>query len=148
MLRGEFAGDTGIPRVECAIWIPRFNLRHIVRFCLDTGATYSMLTAGDAGPMGVDYRLLSDELDLATAGGSTSAFVEPAELTFQDRDANTAYSYLIMMAIAAPSVGSMRIPSLLGRDIINRWRIDYHPTAGALTCEVITADETIDLGAT
>jgi hypothetical protein len=44
-------------------------------------------------------------------------------------------------------IEAARLPSLLGRDVINRWRIDYRPTAGRLLCDVITADEVIELPA-
>ena len=128
------------------MWIPRFNLTHRVHFCLDTGTDYTTLMPRDASSMRIDHAQLDDELVLATAGGAASVFLEPALVQFTDLGASRAYTYRIMMAIAAPSVGIMRVPSLLGRDIINRWRIDYHPTAGALTCEVMAADETIDLG--
>ena len=115
------------------------------RFALDTGATYTMLMPGDALTMGIDYRLLGDEVDLATAGGRTSAFQEPAELVFEDRATSRAYSYLVLLTIAPLSTEISHLPSLLGRDIINRWRIDYHPTSSELRCEVITADEVVEL---
>jgi hypothetical protein len=28
----------------------------------------------------------------------------------------------------------------LGRDVLNNWRIDYHPAQRKLTCDVISAD--------
>ncbi len=129
------------------VWIPRFNLTGGVQFCLDTGTDYTTLMPRDALAMGIDHTQLDDELVLATSGGAASVFLEPAFVQFTDLGASRAHTYRTMIAIATPSASIMRVPSLLGRDIINRWRINYHPTAGALTCEVITADETIDLGA-
>lgn len=145
MLEGEFSPASGSPFIFGDVWVPRFNLTGGVHFCLDTGTDYTTLMPRDASSMGIDHAQLEDELVLATAGGAASVFLEPALVQFTDLGASRAYMYRIMMAIAAPSTGSMRVPSLLGRDIINRWRIDYHPTAEALTCEVITADETTDL---
>jgi len=85
--------------------------------------------------------------NLATAGGATSAFLDPAELAFTDSDTRTAYAYRVMIAIPPPSPETIALPSLLGCDVINRWRIDNHPTAAQLHCEVVTADEVIELHA-
>ena len=38
----------------------------------------------------------------------------------------------------------MAIPSLLGRDIINRWAITYDPELGILDAEVRSADLRVD----
>ena len=147
MLRGEFAAGTGRPYIRGELWIPLFNLRSEVRFCLDTGAGHTTLMQRDGLYVGVDYGKLGDEIDLVTVGGATPTFLEPAEISFTDLDARTAFSYRVMLAIAPPSSDTAAVPSLLGRDVINRWRIDYHPTAGQLLCDVMTADDTVDLGA-
>ena len=147
MLRGEFAAGTGRPYIYARLWIPRFGVARIVRFCVDTGSGYTMLMPSDGFRMGLDYSLLDDEHHVATVGGQTSAFLEAAHLTFREQNSPTAYGYHVMLAITPPSIEAMRLPSLLGRDVINRWRIDYHPTAGQLLCDVMTADDTVDLGA-
>lgn len=147
MLWGEFAAGTGRPYIRARLWVPRFNLQRIVRFCVDTGTTYTMLMPRDAFAIGIDYTLLDDVIDVATAGGAASVFLEPVELLFTDADGPTAYSYRVMLAIAPPSTATAAVPSLLGRDVINRWRIDYHPTAGQLRCDVVTADEVVELPA-
>jgi hypothetical protein len=147
VLLGEFTAPAGRPYISARLWIPRFDLARMVRFCVDTGSSYTMLMPNDGFAMGLDYSLLDEELDVDTVGGETTAFLETAYLTFSDEDTPTAYGYHVVLAIAPPSVEVARLPSLLGRDIINRWRIDYHPTAGQLQCDVITADEIVDLGA-
>lgn len=147
MLRGEFAAPAGRPYIYARLWIPRFDVARIVRFCIDTGSGYTMLMPNDGVGMRLDYTLLDDEHDLDTVGGQTSAFLETAHLTFREQNSPTAYSYHVMLAITPPSIEAARLPSLLGRDVINRWRIDYHPTAGQLLCDVITADEVIELPA-
>ena len=146
MLPGEFAAN-GRPYIRGELWIPRFNLRGDIQFCVDTGAGYTTLMPHDGLYLGVDYSTLDDGIDLATVGGATSTFLEPVEISFTDFDARTAYSYRVMLALVPPSAETVAVPSLLGRDVINRWRIDYHPTAGQLLCDVMTADEIIELPA-
>ena len=147
MLEGEFGDPDGSPFIVCKIWIPRFDLRRSFRLCIDTGATYTTLMPTEAFALGVDYSLLDDPLDVTTAGGTSAMFAEPAEVVFTDADARTLYGYRVMLTIAPPSSELAHLPSLLGRDVINRWRIDYHPTSSELRCEVITADEVIGLPA-
>lgn len=147
MLEGEFVRSDGSPFIRGDIWVPRFDLRRTIHFCLDTGTTYTTLMLRDAFAIGIDYALLEDVIDVATVGGATSTFLEPVEISFTDADARTAYSYRVMLAITPQSIETVAVPSLLGRDVINRWRIDYHPTAGQLLCDVITADEVIQLPA-
>jgi hypothetical protein len=43
------------------------------------------------------------------------------------------------------STGIMNIPSLLGRDILDRWQMTYHKPNASLTFEVLSADYTIPL---
>ena len=147
MLNGEFARRDGSPIIRCDLWIPRFNLRRQIRFCIDTGTTYTTLMPTETFAVGVDYTLLEDPFEVTTAGGTSEMFVEPAEVYFEDEDARARYAYRVMLLIAPPSIETTHLPSLLGRDIINRWRIDYHPTSSELRCEVITADEVIELPA-
>ena len=48
------------------------------------------------------------------------------------------------MAIAPVQTDAFDIPSLLGRDILDRWRMVYDPEMGLLEFEVRSADLTID----
>ena len=97
--------------------------------------------------MGIDVSMIDDAINISTAGGMSRVFVEPAEAAFVDAEAATRYVYRVMLTIAEPLRSTEFVPSLLGRDIINRWRIDYHPTSSQLHCEVITADVVIELPA-
>jgi hypothetical protein len=145
VLEGEFGDPDGSPFIICEVWLPRFDLRRSFRLCIDTGATYTTLMPTEAFALGVGYTLLDDPFEVTTVGGTSAMFVELAEFIFTDADARALYVYRVMLAIAPPSIEITHLPSLLGRDIINRWRIDYHPTASELRCEVITADEMIEL---
>jgi len=55
--------------------------------------------------------------------------------------------YLVDIVVAAPSNQIMQLPSLLGRDILDRWRMIYEPSRGRLTFDVRTADQRITLAA-
>ena len=50
------------------------------------------------------------------------------------------YGYEIELRICKPAEELMTIPSLLGRDIIDRWRVTYDKSASELLAEVVFSD--------
>ena len=75
-------------------------------------------------------------------GGSSSYFVEPAILAFVDRPQTRLYE--VELLIAEPHEGNEGLPSLLGRDVINHWYMQYDPADSRLECTVRYADYTLD----
>ena len=64
------------------------------------------------------------------------------------RSAEKLYLYSIKLGICPPSQEIGKIPSLLGRDIIDQWRIVYDKPGGALEAEVVTATAEYELKTT
>jgi hypothetical protein len=58
---------------------------------------------------------------------------------------HTLYVYSIQIAVSPPSDDIMDLPSLLGRDVIDKWRMVYVPMKSKLTFTVLSADVTIRL---
>ena len=50
------------------------------------------------------------------------------------------YAYDIRLLIHHPTDDAMRVPSLLGRDVIDRWRVTYDKSARELVADVVSAD--------
>ncbi len=71
------------------------------------------------------------------------SYVESALIAFADND--QLYIYSIEIGISPPTPEIMRLPSLLGRDIIDKWRVSYDKPNTTLTAEVITADTKVPL---
>ena len=67
---------------------------------------------------------------------------EDARIVFADSDVGAVYVYDMPVRILLPSgnPSEMRLPSLLGRDIINRWRVVYDHPAPELSAEVLASD--------
>jgi hypothetical protein len=124
--------------------IPRLSLRADASFCIDTGADRTILLPSDAARMGVDRSLLRNMSSTLGIGGATNMFDEPATIVFSE-GLDRVYVYDVTLKIAPLTRGLRDVPSILGRDVINHWRIDYHPTRGRLVVEVQRADRTIEL---
>ena len=112
---------------------------------VDTGADATYLHPGDGVELGIPFNLLQGHSATRGIGGAVSYFPEPVVLVFTDNAVGQDYGYRININIAKPDDVSDRIPSLLGRDVIRRWQMDYDPTHSKLEFTVQDADFIIDV---
>ncbi|HTQ13041.1 MAG TPA: retropepsin-like aspartic protease [Rhizomicrobium sp.] len=121
MLRGRFGNTSSAPYLECRVNFPRLGARGLVSFLVDTGADATIFMPTDCRKMGVDFRTLRDPTVSRGIGGEAREFQELATLSFSDQ--TYVYTYVLKKsAIAEPTQGNPDIPSLLGRDILHKWR--------------------------
>ena len=130
--------------MEGHVLLPRIEKRGNVSFIFDTGADTSLLMPLDAQRMGIDYEMFENEVLTLGIGGESQNFVELAYLAFVGDEA--LYGYDIELHICKPAEELMNIPSLLGRDIIDRWHVTYNKSASELLAEVIYSDAREVLG--
>jgi len=143
-LKGRFGNTSGRPYIEGRLHLPRLGITSDVSFCVDTGADTTVLLPSDGERMGVDYRNLETEVESVGVGGISLDFQEKAAVIFAEPN-RALYVYLIDLLISSPTPDIMALPSLLGRDILNRWRMTYNPSRAALSFQVLDADYTIPL---
>lgn len=142
MIVGWFEGGRRRPVVEGALGFPRLGIEHRMTFLVDTGCDTSTVMPADSNRMALPWpRLRMSGLAIGV-GGAVREFSEPAALAFRDTDGGT-YVYRLNISIMPPSTIMGDIPSLLGRDILNRWRMVYDPSIDELSFEVHTADRTL-----
>ena len=136
MIVGEF-DVRGRPYVPGVVVIPRLNISGSVVFLLDTGADSTCLHTNDATSLEIPLERLGNLTEVGGIGGGAEYFKEDATLYFSDDDRIVGYD--ISIGIASSDTGGL--PSLLGRDIFDNWRIEYERTRGVLQCIVRTADQ-------
>ena len=73
-------------------------------------------------------------------------FREPASLVFSEPRTNV-YVYSLDIDVLQPEPVNDNMPSLLGRDVLNRWRMSYNATNGRLFFKVLSADLTVPIKA-
>ena len=143
MIIGEF-DDRGRPYVEGRVIIPRLNINEIVTFLLDTGADGTCLHPRDARRARMPFNQLGNRTTSRGIGGSSSYFRESAVIAFADKPQMRLYLYRLDLAIAESHESNEGLPSLLGRDVINHWYMQYDPADARLECTVRYADHTLD----
>jgi len=89
--------------------------------------------------MGMDYSQLIGDAEMVGVGGVCHNYVEPVIVVFSEPQ-KFLYVYNIALEITPPNPEIMDIPSLLGRDILDQWRMTYNPSKNRLTFKVISAD--------
>lgn len=144
MLRGRFGDTSGRPYIEGRLVLPRLSIRTDISFCIDTGADRSLLLPSDGVRMGIDFTRLTRETESVGVGGITRNYLEEAIIVFSEPK-RFLYIYMVDLEISPPSPDIMDLPSLLGREILDRWRMIYDPAKKRLSFEVRTADVVIPL---
>ncbi len=128
--------------MEGHIFLPRLEKRGNVSFIFDTGADTSLLMPVDGRRTGINYKDLGDMEETLGVGGLSETFIEPAYIAFVGD--GKLYGYQIDVRICKPSEALATVPSLLGRDIIDYWRVTYNKPDMELAAEVVSADFVVD----
>jgi hypothetical protein len=88
----------------------------------------------DSGKLGVDFNVLGNPVISRTVGGPAKGYVEQAVVAFRDTDKKRIYAYEIDIQIFESTKDNDKLPSLLGRDILNRWRLVLDHSKGRFQC--------------
>ena len=140
MIVGEFDAR-GRPYVEGRLIIPKFHVDRRVAFLLDTGAERTCLHPRDTSRARIPIEELGSPMESRGVGGTSSYHRESTLLLFNDQLSTRIY--LVELLIAERRDGNEGLPSLLGRDVMNHWQVNYDPTNGTLECNVRHADFTL-----
>lgn len=143
MITGRFGNTTGRPYVGGRLLLPRISASANLSFLVDTGADRSTLMPADAIKMGVDHKNLVEPTVVGGMGGDAVCFQESAVLVFDEPNRNLIRYYLIKIMIPEPNPDLMRMPPIVGRDILDKWRMNYDPSRNSLSFTVRLADLTV-----
>ena len=141
MIFGAFDRE-GRPYIRGEIAIPRLEVKRHVTFLIDTGADGTCIHPEDARRAGVPFDRLVEADTSSGIGGRAVYFREPAVVSFVDEKVRRLYA--VELLIAEPTAANAAFPSLLGREKLNRWRMDYDPAHSLLEFTVRSADHTMN----
>ena len=132
MIKGTFINGSGF--IEARLISKSLQLDEKVSFLVDTGASRTTLLDKDVLWLGIRYdKLTKSKSSLIGIGGTISCFfIEDSILTFRTSKKNIHVK--IPLSVAKHPLEHMpphrkiqilRLPSLLGRDIINKYKLTF-----------------------
>src|SRR5437773_4892677 len=137
-LIGRYGNTSRAPFLEGRLLFPRLGLVTNISFLVDTGADFPVLMPDDGARSNLDYSKLTGTEDVGGAGGQTKMFPEQGFVVFAEPGVGI-HLYNVKILIAPPAPDLQGVPSLLGRSVLNRWHMTYHPPK-LLSFEVVSAD--------
>ncbi len=158
MIRGTFEEPEGRPYVQGRFYVPSLKIMSTVDFLVDTGADTTMLGLRDGQLLDIDYAALQLPVkDMLGVGRTASTASVKAALGVFDTFSQSIYvrMYRIQLDLLMPPrdededegkhENALSVPSILGRDILWRWRIDCDFPRGQLRFLVRSSDRRVKL---
>ncbi|WP_161140338.1 retroviral-like aspartic protease family protein [Propylenella binzhouense] len=124
------------------IMVPSLGIRGSVSFLLDTGADQTVLMPTDAIRLGVDTSKLTTPATTYGVGGRSDDFQEKALILFSD---GVLHVYEVDLILMQSRPALVNAPSLLGRNIINRWRVTFDYPGNIVAAEIVSSDRQIPI---
>lgn len=138
-IRGRYTqGNPPAPFVEARVYLLSQRLAFDLDFLIDTGADATMLSPGDVLKFGIDVDALRGQQRSYTGiGGSMQMVEEDARITFYDEGADEWQDvFITLLVAAAENAGPLtRLPSILGRNILNDYLCTLDARQGSVTLE-------------
>lgn len=122
----------GRPYVAGTVLLPRLNVSGDIMFLLDTGCDFSLISPTDAKRIGCYQEGVPFE-NVIGWDGPMSVGIEQAMVGFNDI-AIKLYSINIGIVACEPRQ-RYTMPSVIGRDLMSRWRIVWEPRTAVLEIE-------------
>lgn len=142
MIAGEILPASGLLVVRGLVRVPELDAMGVVPFVVDTGADRTCLIVRNLEDLEADFGVLTTLPSVPSTGfgGEQTAYLARGTLEFRDE----ADSYQYDMEFLVPdSATTPALPSVLGRDILQRWRMVYDHQEGELSFTVRKADRTV-----
>ena len=133
MITGFFS-SRGRPYIYGTVTLPRFGVSADVPFLVDTGADSSCLHFSHTSELAVPESSLGNESYVGGIGGTAAYYRESSTVTFTygpGRIYEVSYDIDLDLSYSDETLG---LPSLLGRDILDNWHIEYSRKRNLLRC--------------
>lgn len=128
MIRGFFKNDAGY--INAHLISPYLGIDETVEFLVDTGASRTTLLDKDAIYLGLDYNSLKKHSqNLSGIGGTVETFIIEDSILILDKEQINLPIFIVRHPLERlnkeDKIKILRIPSLLGRDVINKFKLIF-----------------------
>ncbi len=132
----------GTPYVIAFLVCPKLNLQESIAFLVDTGASATVIMDNDAHRLKIDYAALKRRKEKTTGvGGSVDTYILPdVRLYFRTADGKLHEERMGDISVLKHAIKNeeeaariRKLPSLLGRDFLNRYKAMLDRASDRLT---------------
>ena len=134
MIAGYFTAD-GRPVIKARVNLPRLGVIGDVDFLVDTGSDTTILHPEAGSALRCPYDELENPLAIESVSGSQIYYAEPAVISFYEGSGERRDFRVDGLSIGKPHPALDELPSLLGRDVLNRLEMIYNFAANRLRFE-------------
>ena len=138
-IRGYWDTDEpSAPYIRSTLYVPGLRLVAEVDFLVDTGADATSLHPYDVSRTGIDPSTLPGTLRTASGIGGQMRYIEAGAFVYlYDTEASDWHRFPVLLAVSAdaPPDPSNRIPSVLGRDVLNDCLCTFDSRRESVTLE-------------
>jgi len=142
MLYGRWGKTTGRPFVEAFVRFPRLNAGGSISFYIDTGADSSMIMPADAQRIGFKYNLVTSMTKVSGLNGEVACFLEDGIIAVAE---SSLYIYQVPLRVAPLKPHTEKLPSLLGRDILDNWTLVLDKPNNSIEARIVKYDHVAPL---
>jgi len=136
MIRGYISEDDHNPYLAVEVIIPKFSIRQMVRFLVDTGASTTIINQGDAIRLGLNFRdLKKSDINFGGIGGFAETYEAEAILWSEIKPIYSGVIHFLEHRIPEELSWDehekmkkwfLSQPSLLGKNIIYDYGLFIH----------------------
>ena len=115
------------PYIATAIFLHELNLKARLPLLLDTGASNTMILWGDVERLGIDISKIKPEREFSGLGGLIRAkpIASTISLSSEKEGIIEENVEVYIVTSTCPHPKLKLLPSILGRDIINKYTLSY-----------------------
>lgn len=145
MIHGEFISGISVwpvPAVRALVFLEGFSSDWTAAtFEIDTGADYTCLHPIDSArivPLEVLFQAGSWPRceGITGVGGGVLLYVHPGHIALLDDDTGEWVQFSMDYRIAQPRLDNVQFPSLLGRDLLQKFELVCDPSSGKVTLDL------------
>lgn len=139
MCRARFSDATGRPVITASIVFPELEVGYETNLVVDTGADKTCVTELDSilgtfHPMFLPDDVTVYQTTSTGVGGESTNYIIDTEvlLSFEEYDEDRDRFSLHIEHLPSIQISTGSPMNLLGRDVINRFNMEYDPVEGAI----------------
>jgi hypothetical protein len=119
------------------ILLHQLNMRARLPLLLDTGASNTMILWGDVERLGIDVSKMKPEREFSGLGGLIGAKPIASIIVFRSDKGDLVEENVEVHIVTStcPHPKLKLLPSILGRDIVNKYILNYSYNAGKVCLE-------------